>query len=91
VVSLWYKDPYGEHDDRWFSDGEPTSSVRDGGTESHDSAPDSLLPTKLVRCETADQVANGSDLRRADDAERDTASDSEGGRSDTRQRDALGS
>ena len=29
----WYTDPYGLHDARWMSDGEPTGLVRDGGSE----------------------------------------------------------
>lgn len=40
----WCPDPYGNHDDRWFSDGEPTSLVRDQGTESHDEPPQGQLP-----------------------------------------------
>jgi hypothetical protein len=31
----WYLDPYGIHRDRWYSDGQPTSLVRDDGIESH--------------------------------------------------------
>lgn len=37
-------DPYGSHDDRWFSDGEPTSLVRDQGIESCDEPPRGQLP-----------------------------------------------
>jgi hypothetical protein len=63
----WYKDPYGKHDDRWFSGGEPTSLVRDGRVESHDPPPDAPLPATLVPSET-NQETDGDDLRRADDA-----------------------
>ena len=35
----WYRDPYGSHDDRWFSDGKPSSLVRDQGAESYDDPP----------------------------------------------------
>lgn len=35
----WCHDPYGLHDDRWFDDGQATSRVRDGGTESYDPTP----------------------------------------------------
>jgi hypothetical protein len=30
----WYTDPYGMHEARWMSDGQPTALVRDGDTES---------------------------------------------------------
>jgi hypothetical protein len=29
----WYRDPYSVHEDRYFSDGQPTKLVRDGGSE----------------------------------------------------------
>jgi hypothetical protein len=32
----WYRDPDGNHTDRWFSDGRPTSLVRDQGAGSDD-------------------------------------------------------
>jgi hypothetical protein len=35
----WHPDPYGRHDDRWFSDGKPTRLVRDQGRESYDEPP----------------------------------------------------
>jgi hypothetical protein len=35
----WYRDPYGNHDDRWFSGGRPTNLVRDHGSESYDAPP----------------------------------------------------
>jgi hypothetical protein len=38
----WYRDPYGIHDDRYFSDGQPTKLVRDGSAESYD-------PSRLAR------------------------------------------
>jgi hypothetical protein len=40
----WYRDPYGNHDDRWFSDGQPTNLVRDQGVESHDELPGHWRP-----------------------------------------------
>jgi hypothetical protein len=73
----WYKDPYGKHDDRWLSDGEPTSLVRDDGIESHDPPPDTPLPTTLVRSEASNEPSDGEDLRRADDAEREPPYDSD--------------
>jgi hypothetical protein len=71
----WYKDPYRKHDDRWFSDGEPTSLVRDGEIESRDPPPDTPLPATLVPSETSNQANDGEDLRRPDDAEREPPSD----------------
>src|SRR5579863_4258236 len=38
-VQGWHPDPYGRHDDRWFSDGKPTRLVRDQGRESYDEPP----------------------------------------------------
>jgi hypothetical protein len=35
----WYRDPFGHHEARWFSDGRPTSLVRDDGIESTDDPP----------------------------------------------------
>jgi hypothetical protein len=40
----WYRDPYGNHDERWFSDGQPTNFVRDPGTGSRDDPPQGWLP-----------------------------------------------
>jgi hypothetical protein len=40
----WYRDPFGNHDERWFSGGRPTNLVRDQGTESYDAAPRGWLP-----------------------------------------------
>jgi hypothetical protein len=64
----WYRDPYGLHGDRWFSDGRPTNLVRDQGIESQDEPPqaDPPLPLEPV-AEIEDN--DGADLLRADDAE----------------------
>jgi hypothetical protein len=35
----WYLDPYGRHEQRWFSAGKPTALVRDHGTDGHDVPP----------------------------------------------------
>lgn len=40
----WYHDPYGVHQHRYFSAGEPTKLVRDLGQESYDPPPDEPLP-----------------------------------------------
>lgn len=39
IAEGWYKDPYNIHEARWFSDGRPTSLVRDGRESSTDPAP----------------------------------------------------
>jgi hypothetical protein len=64
----WYKDPYGRHESRWISDGTPTALVRDAGVESQDPPPDEPITVGLERVEKATPV-DGSDLKRADDAE----------------------
>jgi hypothetical protein len=63
----WYLDPYQIHQHRWMSAGRPTRLVRDGQTESCDEPPDLPLPEVLVPVAAAGP-ADGSDLRRADDA-----------------------
>jgi hypothetical protein len=44
----WYHDPYRRHADRWYSSGEPTSLVRDGGLESRDEPPDRVADGPLI-------------------------------------------
>jgi hypothetical protein len=44
----WYRDPFGIHQDRWISDGRPTSLVRDGQIESQDEPPTDDLPGTLT-------------------------------------------
>jgi hypothetical protein len=81
----WYRDPYGRHEDRWFSAGTPTALVRDQGTEGHDDPPDyppagppEELPDDpaypgddLRRADAAEALVDDGDLRRADEAEAD--------------------
>jgi hypothetical protein len=62
----WYRDPYLVHEDRYFSDGQPTKLVRDGGIETYDPPPDESPKTALVELPPA-QPTSGSDLRRIDD------------------------
>ena len=62
----WYQDPYGRHDARWISDGEPTKLVRDGVRESYDSPPEDVTPGPLVEL-AAVELADGGDLVRADE------------------------
>ena len=49
----WYQDPFGVHEHRWMSRGQPTKLVRDGGTESYDPPPDLPLPGVLVPADAA--------------------------------------
>jgi len=46
-VQGWQPDPWGRHDDRWFSHGTPTKLVRDQGIESYDEPPRELAPGQL--------------------------------------------
>ena len=64
----WYRDPYNVHTDRWFSDGSPTSLVRDFGQESHDPPPDEPLTGPLVESDSVG-TPDADDLRRADSYE----------------------
>lgn len=67
----WYRDPYGLHEDRYFSGGLPTKLVRDGQRESYDLPPDELLTdAELVPASQPDgEAADGSDLLRAGQAD----------------------
>jgi hypothetical protein len=62
----WYVDPYALHSWRWYSDGTPTSLVRDNGAESHDAPPPGPPPAQPVAA--AQAHADASDMKRADDA-----------------------
>jgi hypothetical protein len=64
----WYKDPFGAHEARWFSEGKPTILVRDGAVESHDSVPgiDFDLPLIPIIKPNAD---GSTDMMRADRSE----------------------
>jgi hypothetical protein len=64
----WYLDPYGLHQDRYFSHGWPTKLVRDGEVESFDLPPAQPLPEgELVSAEQPGRGGqDGSDLLRTD-------------------------
>ena len=62
----WYRDPYLVHEDRYFSAGEPTKLVRDGGIESYDPPPAGPPKAALVEVPVA-RPSDGSELQRADD------------------------
>jgi hypothetical protein len=70
----WYTDPYARHEARWLSQGKPTRLVRDGGVEGSDPVDDEPFTVDPVRIESS-VARDGSDLRRADDAERDALAD----------------
>lgn len=63
----WYVDPWGAHEQRWYSAGRPTALVRDAGAESDDPPPDGEPPGPL-RPAALLAPADGSDLLRADGA-----------------------
>jgi hypothetical protein len=69
-VSLegWYTDPYERHEARWMSQGTPTALVKDGKTEGSDPVVDQPFKVAPVRIE-AEGPGDGSDQRRADDAQ----------------------
>jgi hypothetical protein len=62
----WYRDPYLVHEDRYFSAGQPTKLVRDGGKESYDPPPAGPPKAELVEARHSEPT-DGTDLRRADD------------------------
>ena len=64
----WYRDPYGVHEDRWFSDGQPTELVRDGGVETSDDPTAEPMPREPERIPEP-ELTSADDPRRADDAE----------------------
>jgi hypothetical protein len=64
-VEGWFTDPFGRHEARWLSFGEPTKLVRDGGVESYDEPPDEEPSTTPERIEHPTDVNDGADLFRA--------------------------
>jgi hypothetical protein len=71
----WYTDPYGCHEARWLSNGEPTKLVRDGDLESYDDPPAGAPVAVPVRLEADPTTSSGQDLLRADSAEQDDSYD----------------
>jgi hypothetical protein len=67
----WYTDPFGRHEARWLSDGQPTKLVRDAEIESYDEPPDAPPVQDPVMIEPDPKSFNPEDLLRADDAEAD--------------------
>jgi hypothetical protein len=75
IAQGWYQDPYQEHEDRYFSGGQPTKLVRDRRLESFDPPPDLPVPGPLVPASSTGLASGPATLRRADDAEREPAYD----------------
>jgi len=71
----WYKDPYGLHEERWFSDGTATALVRDGQVERTDAPPDAPPPEPLIPAEPRGTAHGAEDLLRVDDVSRDVVMD----------------
>jgi len=72
----WFVDPFGLHDQRWFSQGTATSLVRDGKHESQDPPPDEVPPDPLKRPVAPSRAAApAADTRRVDHRGIDGASD----------------
>jgi hypothetical protein len=65
----WYRDPYGRHEARWFSDGTPTALVSDRGVEAHDAPPDTPITGAPVPLAEDDDEDDGADLLRSDAAD----------------------
>jgi hypothetical protein len=63
----WYRDPYLVHEDRYFSDGQPTKLVRDGDAEAYDPPPAGPPKLELVGVPEKQGSFDNDELRRADD------------------------
>jgi len=64
----WSVDPFGAHQDRWFSGGQPTALDRDDGSEGHDDLPSPTFsgsPTPI----DDDESTGPENTRRADSAD----------------------
>ena len=64
----WYLDPFGRHEQRWFSAGKPTALVRDGRQHGHDDPPTEEYAGPLTQADPPE--SDNSDLKRADDLTR---------------------
>lgn len=78
VASGWFADPYGRHEARWISAGTPTALVRDGNVEHQDLPPEQPHTFSSMSAPApSSDPRSGSDLRRADDANRQPLPDDE--------------
>lgn len=57
----WFVDPFGVHEQRWFSQGRTTALVRDGRAEAQDPPPDGPVPGPLVNVVAIRPSAHVSD------------------------------
>jgi hypothetical protein len=73
----WYVDPYGRHEERWYSQGTPTALVRDAQVESHDAPPPDPPRSGSLTREQNEASDGATDLLRADDAENQEMPDAE--------------
>ena len=65
-IEGWHTDPFGLHDARWLSAGEPTKLVRDGATEFYEPVP-ALAPSFAARPISDHELpGDGLDLCRSD-------------------------
>jgi len=60
----WYVDPFGTHEARWFSDGQPMALVRDRATEGHDAPTGETFSGPLTPIDE-EEPAGPKDMRRA--------------------------
>jgi len=68
VASGWFRDPYGRHEARWFSEGRPTSLVRDGAREGTDPPTGQVSGSDPAATPVPENAPTGaSDLRRSDE------------------------
>ncbi|MBO0832285.1 MAG: hypothetical protein J2P28_14640 [Actinobacteria bacterium] len=56
----WQADPFGQHEKRYFSDGKPTSLVRDGAVESRDEPPGGDSPGVPAEAAGAAEAADAA-------------------------------
>jgi hypothetical protein len=66
LIEGWHTDPFGLHDARWLSAGEPTKLVRDGSIEFYEPVPEvdaTVIPQPIT---TELRIADGEDLNRCD-------------------------
>jgi hypothetical protein len=61
----WYRDPFGLHQDRWFSVGWPTELIRDDKVEGRDPPPARDYDGAALT-EIPDTAVNGEDLLHSD-------------------------
>jgi hypothetical protein len=70
----WYRDPFGIHEDRYFTEGFPTKLVRDLGVESYDLPPDEpVTEAELIPVSAAADDDGGAEQERRSRHEADIA------------------